>query len=218
MKVISMRLCPYVQQVRAVLEAKKVRYDVEHIEAENRPQWLLEASPDGGEVPLLINDGGEALFQSDAIVEYLDEVLGDPLLMGDPLSRAKDKAWGRLASDNYLVQCSTQRSPDEATLRERLEDLTPIFKYTELNLQQGPYFHGVDLSMVDLSWLPLLHRTGLIAKYAGYDFLTAYPKLKDWRNALSDTGPEEGSVPENFDAIFTDFYLSEETYLGRLNN
>ena len=35
MKLISMRICPYVQQVRVVLEAKKAKYDIEHIDMGN---------------------------------------------------------------------------------------------------------------------------------------------------------------------------------------
>ena len=216
MKLISMRICPYVQQVRMMLEAKKAKYDVEHIDMGNRPPWLMKVSPDGGEVPVLITDEGEAIFQSDTIVEYLDEVLGEPLLTGNPLQKAQDRAWARLASDNYLNQCSTQRSPDESTLNERMEDLTPIFTAMEEQLKEGPYFHGTKLSIVDLSWLPLLHRSALIEQHSGYDFLASYPKLKKWRAALLDTGLAEKSVPQEFDAVFTDFYLSEETFLGQL--
>ncbi len=216
MKLISLKICPYVQQVRVLLEAKNARYEVEHIDGGNRPQWLMNASPDGGEGPLLITDEGEHLFQSDTIVEYIDDVVGDPLLTGSPLTIARDKAWGRLASDNYLVQCSTQRSPDEATLKERLEDLMPICQATERQLKDGPYFHGSGLSMVDISWIPLLHRTALIEKYTRYDFLAAYPKLMDWRHALLDTGLQSTSVSEDFEALFRGFYLNKETYLGRL--
>lgn len=217
MKVISMKICPYVQQVRAVLEAKNLPYEVEHIDtSRDRPEWLMEASPDGGEVPLLITDEGDKLFQSDSIVEYLDEISASPLVTGTPLEKAQIRAWGRLAADNYLTQCSTQRSPDEETLKERMEDLTPIFKYTNLQLKDGPYFQGSSLGMVDLSWLPLLHRTALIKKHSGYDFLKDYSKLKDWREAVLATGLQIGSVPEDFEEIFTGFYLNEETYLGRL--
>lgn len=216
MKLISMRICPYVQQVRLLLEAKKAKYEVEHIDASNRSQWLMDASPDGGEVPVLITDEGAAIFQSDAIVEYIDEVVGEPLLNGSPLEKAQDKAWARLASDNYLTQCSTQRSPDEATLNERMADLTPIFESIERHLKEGPYFHGAELSMVDLSWLPLLHRSAMIATQSGYDFLANYPKLKQWREALMQTGLHDVSVPEEFEEIFTEFYLSEETFVGQL--
>ena len=215
MKLISMRICPYVQQVRLLLEAKKAKYEVEHIDASNRPHSLMQASPDGGEVPVIVTDEGEILFQSDAIVEYIDEVIGSPLFKGSALERAKDKAWARLASDNYLTQCSTQRSPDEETLNERMEDLTSIFKATEEQLEEGSYFHGSELSMVDLSWLPLLHRSDLIANQSGYDFLADYPKLKIWREALMRTGLHKVSVPNEFDEIFNGFYLSNETFLGQ---
>lgn len=47
----------------------------------------METSPDGGEVPLPITDEGELIFQSDAIVEYIHEVVGEPLLKGRALAR-----------------------------------------------------------------------------------------------------------------------------------
>jgi len=176
----------------------------------------MEASPDNGEVPVLVTDEGEILFQSDAIMEYVDEVFGDPLLKGSSLAKARDRAWGYLASDNYLVQCSTQRSPDEAILKERLEELIPIFVQTEKHLNEQPYFHGQELSLVDVNWLPLLHRTSLIYKHCGYDFLEMYPKLKRWRENLMNTGLAESSVPKDFEEIFIGFYLNEGTYLGHL--
>jgi glutathione S-transferase len=216
MKIISLKICPYVQQVRLLLEAKKVKYEVEEIDPTNRPQWLMEASPDSGEVPVLVTDEGEILFQSDAIMEYVDEVFGDPLLKGGSLMKARDRAWGYLASDNYLVQCSTQRSPDEATLNERLKELTPIFDQTERHLKEQPYFHGEELSLVDINWFPLLHRAALIYKHSGYDFLERYPKLKKWQKALMKTGLAKTSVPKDFEEIFIGFYLNEGTYLGRL--
>ncbi len=216
MKLISMRICPYVQQVRVLLESKQAQYDVEHIDASNRPSWLMETSPDGGEVPVLVTDGGEQIFQSDTIIEYIDEVVGNPLLKGSTLEKAQDKAWARLASDNYLTQCSTQRSPEKATLNERVKDLTPIWGAMERQLTESSYFHGGALSMVDLSWLPLLHHTALIEKHSGYEFLSTYPELKKWGKGLMATCLAEPSVPNECEEIFTEFYLNDKTYLGRL--
>lgn len=215
MKLISMKICPYVQQVRVLLEAKKVKYDVEHIESDRRPEWLLDASPDGGEVPALVTDDGEILFQSDSIVQFIDETIGEPSLIGNAVEKARDRAWGYLASDNYLVQCSTQRSPDEGSLKERMEDLAPIFSHME-NQVEGRSFRSGHLTMVDVSWFPMLHRSALIAERSGYDFLGAYPKLRAWREGLLGTGWGETSVPEDFKEVFTGFYLLEERYLGRL--
>ena len=41
----------------------------------------------------------------------------------DAETRAIDRAWSRLATSNYMTQCSAQRSEDEKTLCERTEKL-----------------------------------------------------------------------------------------------
>ena len=84
MKLISLKICPYVQQVRAMLEATRMPYVVEHVESDLRPDWLLKLSPDGGEVPALITDEGVGLFQSDAIMEYLEELSVGQQSSGNP--------------------------------------------------------------------------------------------------------------------------------------
>ena len=71
------------------------------------------------------------------------------------------------------------------------------------------------LGNVDIAWLPLLHRARLVEERSGYDFLSDHPKVKAWQDALMGTGIAQRSVPEDFDRAFSDFYLSDETYLGR---
>ena len=66
MKIVSFKTCPFVQRVTALLEAKHVPYDVEYIDLSKKPTWFLEASPNG-QVPILITDDDEVLFESDAI-------------------------------------------------------------------------------------------------------------------------------------------------------
>lgn len=57
-----------------------------------KPQWFLDFSPTG-RVPLLINEAGEALFESDAIVEYIDEITIPLVADVSPEQRARDRAW-----------------------------------------------------------------------------------------------------------------------------
>ncbi len=194
-----------------------MRYVVEHVESDPRPDWLLKLSPDGGEVPALITDEGAGLFQSDAIMEYLEELSVGRLLSGNPTQKALTRAHAYLASDNYLTQCSTQRSPDAETLAERSADLTPLFRHMETELGSSPFFHGAEIGFVDVGWLPILYRTELIRQGAGYDFLQEFPRVQKWRTEIMGTGLPEASVPDDFNQVFFDFYLSEETYLGRLS-
>ena len=101
MKVVSFKICPFVQRVTALLEAKGKTYDIEYINLNVKPVWFLEASPHG-QVPILITDENDVLFESDAIVEYIEEVVPAPLFDANPVIKAQERAWSYLASKNYV--------------------------------------------------------------------------------------------------------------------
>ena len=212
-KVVSFKICPFVQRVTGLLEAKNVPYEIEYIDLKNKPDWFLDISPTG-QVPVLITETGAPLFESDAIVEYLDEVY-PPLIAGvSPEQRAGERAWSYQASKHYLVQCGAMQSADADTLSERSGKLGRAFEKAEKQLGAGPYFAGAALGNVDVAWLPLLHRAAIVQRHSGYDFLAHYPKVKAWQEKLLETGLAERSVPGDFLEAFGRFYLSERTYLG----
>ncbi len=212
-KVVSFKICPFVQRVTALLEAKTIPYEIEFISLKDKPQWFLDISPNG-QVPVLITESGIALFESDAICEYLDEIYS-PIEKGISAEQhAIDRAWSYQAVKHYLVQCSAMRSGDKETLAERTEKLGKAFAKAEKKLGDGPYLKGNTISNVDISWLPLLHRASIIEKYTCYDFVSQYPKVKQWQNALLESGLAEKSVADDFEKAFTKFYLSDNTFLG----
>ena len=213
-KVVSFKICPFVQRVTAALEAKNVPYEIEYISLKDKPGWFLEISPNG-QVPLLITESGTALFESDAIIEYVDDVYGALEPNQLPEEKALGRAWSYQATKHYLVQCSTMRSADKATLVERSEKLRKAFAKAEKQLEEGSFFNGETLSSVDIAWLPLLHRAAIIEKHTCHDLLEGFPKVKKWQTALMKTGLAKKSVPEDFEKAFTSFYLSENTYLGK---
>ena len=68
----SFKTCPWVQRAAIVLRAKQVPYEITYIDRNNRPDWFLAVSPHA-KVPVLLNDEKHALFESNAIAEYLEE-------------------------------------------------------------------------------------------------------------------------------------------------
>lgn len=214
MKVVSFRICPFVQRVTALLEAKGVDYDVEFISLSDKPRWFLDISPNG-QVPVLVTDQGRALFESDAIVEYLEEVYPplEPRL--SPEDRALNRAWSTLAVKNYLVQCGAQRSADAATLEERSGRLGRAFDTMERHLGDSRFFGGDSVGMVDIAWLVLLHRADIVRRRSGYDFVGARVKMKRWQEEILASGLARRSVADDFEEAFARFYLSDETFLGR---
>ena len=175
LKVISFKICPFVQRITAMLEAKNIPYEIDYISLSNKPQWFLDISPNG-QVPLLVTEQGTTLFESDAIAEYLEEAYP---AMQESLSaeqKALNRAWSYLGSKQYLIQCGAQSSKDAETLKERTAKLATSFAKVEKALGETRYFNSDDLSMVDMAWLPVLHRAHIIREHTGYDFLAGYPQ------------------------------------------
>ena len=217
MIIVSYKICPFVQRVTTLLECKGVSYTVEYVDLGNKPQWFVEASPHS-QVPLLINEDGNVLFESDAIVEYIDEVLGEPIFSRCPVKKAQQRAWSYLASKHYLVQCSAQRSKDKVTFDERLHRLHKAFSKIQSQLGDDPFIDGQTMGMIDIAWTVLLHRTEIIERHSGFDFLSQFPKIKRWRESILQTGVPRASVAGDFEDRFVSFYLSDQTYLGQLIN
>src|SRR3954465_13576445 len=95
LKLISHKLCPYVQRAVIALKEKGVPFERVDIDLANKPDWFLKLSP-LGKVPVLVatNDDGEvALFESNVICEYIEDTQGGAKLpLEDPLRRAQHRA------------------------------------------------------------------------------------------------------------------------------
>src|SRR5512143_3466188 len=70
MKLIGALTSPYVRKVRIVMAEKKLDYQLE-LEDVWASDAILKANP-LGKVPCLVMEGGEAVFDSRVIVEYVD--------------------------------------------------------------------------------------------------------------------------------------------------
>ncbi|MCK8044824.1 glutathione S-transferase family protein [Shewanella sp. 1CM18E] len=214
-KLISFKNCPFVQRVMGALIMKNIPFEIEYIELSNKPQWFLDIAPNG-QVPVLVTEDKTVLFESDAIVEYLDDKYA-PIEQVSAEQKALDRAWSYQASKHYMPQCGTMGSKDQQTFETRLANLAKAFAKAENQLAESMFFKGDYISNVDIAWLPLLHRAAVIRNCSGFDMLAGYPKVQKWQAALIDSGLADKTVPENFVETFSSFYL-KNTYLASLIN
>ncbi|AYV21459.1 glutathione S-transferase family protein [Vibrio mediterranei] len=212
-KIVSFKICPFVQRVTAALEAKRIPYEIEYISLKDKPQWFLDISPNG-QVPVMVTESGTALFESDAIIEYIEDEYG-PIEQGvSNEQRALDRAWSYLGSKHYLAQCGTMSSKDKETFEERAEKLIKAFQKAENQLSGNTKFFKSDtFSNVDMAWLPLLHRAAIVKAHSGYDFFCGLPKMQAWQRNIMESGLVEKTVSSDFETRFADFYLTN-TYLA----
>lgn len=205
-KLISFKNCPFVQRVMGALVMKNVPFEIEYIELNNKPQWFLGISPNG-QVPVLITENDTVLFESDAIVEYLDDKY-TPIEEVSPEQKALDRAWSYQASKHYMPQCGTMASKDKETFETRLANLQKAFLKAEKKLGDTEFFKGDYISNVDIAWLPLLHRAFVIKERSGFDMLESFPKVQKWQAALIESGLTDKTVPADFIDKFSGFYLT----------
>ncbi|WP_454441550.1 glutathione S-transferase family protein [Vibrio bathopelagicus] len=212
-KLISFKNCPFVQRVMGSLVTKNVPFEIEYIELSNKPQWFLDISPNG-QVPVLVTENETVLFESDAIVEYLDDKYA-PIEDVTAEQKALDRAWSYQASKHYMAQCGTMSSKDKDTFYTRLANLQKSFSKAESQLGDNELFKGDYISNVDIAWLPLLHRASVIKDRSGFDMLAGFPKVQKWQTAIIDSGLAEKTIPQDFIEKFSGFYLTN-TYLASL--
>ena len=95
MKLIGSLTSPYVRKVRIVMAEKKLDYQLE-LEDVWTNDAILKSNP-LGKVPCLVMDGGEAVFDSRVIVEYIDLVSPVSRLIPEPTrQRILVKRWEAL--------------------------------------------------------------------------------------------------------------------------
>ncbi|MEY3182971.1 MAG: hypothetical protein RLZ35_956 [Pseudomonadota bacterium] len=154
---------PYSQQVRIVLEEKKITCEVLDRHANPRVQQeLLECNPYHS-VPTLV-DRELVLYPALNIMEYLDERFPHPPLMPVyPVARGRTRLMMyRVERDWYqpMERILANGSPavveaSRQELRDSLVSVTPV-------LSDMPYFLSEEFSLVDCCIAPLLWRLPLL--------------------------------------------------------
>jgi glutathione S-transferase len=178
MKLIGSLTSPYVRKVRIVMAEKKLDYqhELEDVWASDK----IMASNPLGKVPCLVLPGGEAIFDSRVIVEYLDtrspvsrlipegsrerievrtwEALADGLIDAAILARLEQTWAGRTAE---------QRST--AWIERQLHKVDASIDSISTGLADKPWCSGNHLSLADIA-------VGCALGYLGFRF----PQI-DWR-------------------------------------
>ncbi len=179
--------CPWVQRAAIVLQEKKVAYDINYIDPDNRPDWFRAISPHA-KVPVLQIDGKTALFESNAIAEYLDETTAPKLHPEDPILRARNRAWTDYVSTFASVVTGALYADSEEDFNAKTAKIPAVFAKLDealaLRGNDGPFFNGPKLSLVDAAYAPFLQRYTFMNRLKDVGIIEKYPRLAAWRDAL----------------------------------
>ena len=203
MKLIGASASPYVRKVRIVMAEKKLDYQLvqENVWADDTN---ISAANPLGKVPCLVMEGGEAVFDSRVIVEYLDTLSPvGKLIPTQGRERAEVKTWEALADG--VLDAGVLARPEatwphrqdseriQAWIDRQLQKIDAGLKSMSQGLGDKPFCSGIHLSLSDiavgcaLGWLEL--------RFPDIAWRTEYPnlgKLHDklmLRTSFADTVP-----------------------------
>ena len=178
MKLIGSLTSPYVRKVRIVMAEKKLdfQHELEDVWASDK----IMASNPLGKVPCLVLSGGEAIFDSRVIVEYLDTRSPVSRLIpeGSP-ERIEVRTWEALADglldaailarleQTWAGRSAEQRS--DAWIQRQLHKVDVSIDAISTGLGDKPWCTGIHLSLADIA-------VGCALGYLAFRF----PQI-DWR-------------------------------------
>ena len=213
LKLISHYLCPYVQRARIVMTEKAIPQEREFINLSAKPDWFRALSPTGKVPVLLVND--TPLFESAAIVEYLDETTSGALHPADPLDRARHRAWMEYASTTLNAIASFYDAPEQARFDASLATLVARFSTLNSVLGDGPFFGGAEFSLVDAAFAPVFRYVDVFDEIADFGLFTTAPRVRQWWTALRERPSVRAAVVDDYARRLTVFLRSRDSELAR---
>ncbi|MCC7428133.1 MAG: glutathione S-transferase family protein [Alphaproteobacteria bacterium] len=157
-------LSPFSRKVRMAMAEKRLEFTLSLEKVWERRPAYLEMNP-AAQVPVLKEENGLVISDSNAICEYLDEAYPDPPLIGRTLAeRAEvrrlvawvDGKFQREVSVNLLGEKLMKRllgrgEPDSAVIKAGYANLRPHMVYLGWLAEHRTWLAGASFSMADIA-------------------------------------------------------------------
>ena len=192
MKLIGSNTSPYVRKVRVVMAEKKLDYQFVEEDVWASATTISESNP-LGKVPCLVMEGGEAVFDSRVIVEYLDTLSPvGKLIPALGRERAEVKTWEALADGlldasilarleaTWSGRTDAQRS--QAWIDRQIGRIHATLKSMSTGLAEKPCCSGIHFSLSDVAVGCALGYLDL--RFPGIAWRESYPNLAKLQEKL----------------------------------
>jgi len=189
LNIYSAKACPFAHRTRLVLLEKGIDFSLTEIDLQNKPDWFTQISR-YGKVPA-IKHGDNEIYESAIINEYLEEVFPEPpLLPRDPGRRAVARIWIDYANTRFVPAFSKLlRGKDAQEQQQGRQELQASLLYIEREglsklSNNGPYWLGDTLSLVDLTFYPWFERFPTLQHLRQFTLPSEASHLQQWWDAV----------------------------------
>ena len=211
LKLISFKLCPFVQRSIITLLEKQLDFEIAYIDLKDKPDWFLNISP-LGKVPLLQIDE-LVLFESSAINEYLEEAYFPRLHPADLLLRAQNRAWIEIANQMSAAQFKLAMAHQAMVTETAQNQLTTLLQQLENKLGSGPFFNGPTFALVDACFAPFFTRQLLIDKHLKPVLTSRFSKTTAYGKQLLARESVANSVVADYQQIYQQRLIDQGSWI-----
>jgi glutathione S-transferase len=220
LKLISHKLCPYVQRAVIALAEKGVPFERIDIDLANKPDWFLKISP-LGKVPVLLvrSEVGDevALFESNVICEYIEDTQGGAKLHPqDPLLRAQHRAWMEFGSTILGELWGLETTGDPSIFESKRVAVAAKFARVEQALGSGPFFAGEKFSLVDAVFAPIFRYFDVFDTLIDLSIFAETPKVRAWRAELAKRPSVRSAVGADYPQLLHAFLVRHNAHMLKL--
>ncbi|CAD8201007.1 unnamed protein product [Paramecium pentaurelia] len=213
---VAFKICPYCMKVLTIMCHKNVKFEIKFIEMHNKPDWFLKLSP-LERVPILIIGEEVVLFESAAIMEYIDEITPPKLMPDDPIQKAIDRA--KFEYSNEIIKNLYQFvfCLEQEKFINLKQWLIKHFKQMEEWLKDKQYINGTEISLVDFNFVPVFVVLNMLKPILPCDMLKDYKRLQNYGDSLTSMQcTKTGRVPD-YEFLMIDGIKNKNTVLFRSN-
>lgn len=188
MKLIGSKTSPYVRKIRVLLAERQLAHEFVEESAWTADTKVPNYNP-LNKVPALQLDGGESLYDSAVIAEYLDAISGGQYLPQQPADRAKVKCLEALGDGiadagitAFLERKRDASRQDAAWIARQLDKVDAGIAAVSQSLGTKPYLGGPQANLGDVACACGLFWTEF--RMPELRWRERYPNLKAWAERM----------------------------------
>jgi glutathione S-transferase len=162
MKLLGSLASPYVRKVRIFMAEKKLDYEFVLEDVWSKDSTIVQSNP-LSKVPCLIMEGGEAVFDSRVIVEYLDTLSPvGKLIPANGRERAEIKTWEALADgvcdaailvrlEKNMPAVRSEQQQSAVWIARQMDKVNAGLEAMARGLAEKPFCGGNSYSLADVA-------------------------------------------------------------------
>lgn len=210
-ELLGYELCPFTQRINIILTEKNIPHKTTYIDIFNKPEWFNTISP-LKEIPVL-KFNNKVIFKSNAICEFINDILALELYPKDIFKLANSRAWIEFGHSLIMDIYNMSISQNEKEYSEKYDTVYKKLERINNEKTEKPYFYGDFFSMMDTCYATILIRLNILDKIYKTNMLNKFENLQIWHKELSKKTSVSSSIVDGYSEKLHNLLMKKNAYI-----